>query len=117
MDDVLHHCSYDHVNGIGVATERNPATSHDAAHRAPVGSATHRFRAPQPYRWFVSVPQNRPVAPLDPSACRAASGTGRHPTDEWLWNGRGQGCEIRSISVSPRVDSGPVYPQKIRAVT
>ena len=59
---------------------------------------------------------NRSVAPLDPSVCRAASGTGRHPTDEWLWNGRGQRCEFRSISVTARVDSAAGYPQELGSV-
>ncbi len=40
----------------------------------------------------------------DSSVYRAASGTRTHHTDEWLWNGRGQPCELRKFPVGTAVD-------------
>src|SRR5215211_8088002 len=50
MGHVLHHCSYDRVNAFEEGIVRNPVTSRDVAATRALGSATHRFRAPQPYR-------------------------------------------------------------------
>ena len=110
---VLHHCSYELVNDPATRCGDNTVTSRDssssrAVHgrfadrtadgHVPAGSATHRFRAPQPQCGRRAGLSQPPAAAVASSVRRAASGTSGHPTDPPLWNERGQPCELTKES-------------------
>lgn len=108
---VLHHCSYSRVNGWFALSANNPLTCGDAAPLVRIAprrvARQHRFRAGLPhvvdYRLAPNAANSR-FPSTGTSVCRATSGTGSHPRETPLWNGRGQPCEFQKFPVGTAVD-------------
>src|SRR6188508_168662 len=61
MGDVLHHCSYNRVNGFGRGSQEIPVTSHDGPRRAPGWQRDTQVQSPSALPRVVSA---SPTAPL-----------------------------------------------------
>ena len=116
MGDVLHHCSYDHVNGFGVGTARNSVTSRDAAATGTGWQRDTQVQSPSALPRVVSA---SPTAPLLRWILPCVA-----PPPALAATLRTNGCgtegdnDVNSgvFPVTARVDRAPGYPQKIDAV-